>query len=172
LIRRLPVSEKIFPGAGHTLLMVAHGTRAPAGAQTIHELAAALSGHVGPIRIALVDVIGPNPAEVLRGVAGRPIVVPTFLAAGYHVHADLSARIAESGHRGAVVTQTVGPDPELATAMAARLREVGWRPGDAVAMAAVGSSDLSARAESAPLQTRSAKSSETSTSVTSRRVRR
>ncbi len=132
---------------GRTLIMVAHGTRTPAGVQTIHELATAVAARVGPVRTAFVDVLGPNPAEVLGTIKGPAVVVPAFLASGYHVHSDLPARIAESGHRDTVVTPALGPDPELATAMRDRLLQVGWLAGDAVVMAAAGSSDPVARRE-------------------------
>ncbi|MBV8930868.1 MAG: sirohydrochlorin chelatase, partial [Mycobacteriaceae bacterium] len=65
----------------------------------------------------------------------------------YHVHTDLPARIAESGNTDASVTQALGPDPVLAEVMRTRLIEVGWRQGDAVVMAAAGSSDPVARQE-------------------------
>jgi sirohydrochlorin ferrochelatase len=141
------MSEDVFQGGGQTLLMVAHGTRTPAGVQTIHDLAAAVSADVGRVRTAFVDVLGPNPAEVLATIAGPAIVVPTFLAPGYHVRVDLPSRIAESGHRATVLTPAIGFDPALAHAMHDRLGAVGWRPGDAVVMAAAGSSDAGARAE-------------------------
>jgi sirohydrochlorin ferrochelatase len=131
----------------HTPVLVAHGTRSPAGVRTIGELAAAVSARIGPVRTAFVDVLGPNPAEVLAGAAGSATVVPAFLASGYHVHTDLPARIAESGHRRTAVTVALGPDPVLAGVMHARLVEVGWQPGDAVVMAAAGSSDPVARRE-------------------------
>jgi sirohydrochlorin ferrochelatase len=129
------------------LVLVAHGTRHPDGLRTIGELAAAVSARVGPVRTAFVDVLGPNPAEVLADVAGPAIVVPAFLASGYHVHTDLPARIAESGNRAAAVTPALGPDYVLAEVMRSRLVEVGWRAGDAVVMAAAGSSDPCARRE-------------------------
>jgi sirohydrochlorin ferrochelatase len=129
------------------LIMVAHGTRHPDGVATIGELAAALSVEIGPVRTAFVDVLGPNPAEVLAGASAPAIVLPAFLASGYHVHTDLPARIAESGHRATTVTRALGPDPALAAVMHARLIEVGWRPGDVVVMAAAGSSDPVARRE-------------------------
>jgi sirohydrochlorin ferrochelatase len=129
------------------LILVAHGTRQPEGVETIGELAAAASAKLGPVRTAFVDVLGPNPREVLADVAGPAIVVPAFLASGYHVHTDLPARIAESGHTAATVTPALGPDPVLAEVMRERLLEVGWRPGDVVVMAAAGSSDLRAQRE-------------------------
>lgn len=127
------------------LILVAHGTRSAAGLQTIGEIVEAVSARIGPLRTAFVDVLGPNPAELLAGAGESAIVMPAFLASGYHVHTDLPARIAESGHVDTRVTQPLGPDPVLATVMCERLIEVGWRPGDVVVMAAAGSSDPRAR---------------------------
>jgi sirohydrochlorin ferrochelatase len=129
------------------LILVAHGTRHPAGLDTIGQLADAVSARVGLVRTAFVDVLGPNPAEVLTGSEGRAVVVPAFLASGYHVNTDLPARVAESGHPAVTVTPALGPDPALAVAMTDRLRDVGWRRGDAVVMAAAGSSDPRAQRE-------------------------
>lgn len=129
------------------LVLVAHGTRSSAGLATITEIAAAVASHVGPVRTAFVDVLGPNPREVLAD-SGRPaVVVPAFLASGYHVNADLPARVRESGHRRATVTAALGPDPVLAEVMRARLLDAGWSPGDRVVMAAAGSSDPQAHRE-------------------------
>ena len=122
-------------------VLVAHGSRHADGVRTIAELAAAVSARVGRVRTAFVDVLGPNPAEVLADLTGPAIVVPAFLASGFHVRTDLPERIAESGHRDATVTRALGPDHALAEVMSARLTEVGWRPGDVVIMAAAGSSD-------------------------------
>ncbi len=129
----------------HDLILVAHGTRNPHGLNTITEIAAAVSAHVGPVRTAFVDVLGPNPRELLADSATPAVVVPAFLASGYHVNSDLPARVWESGHRGVTITPALGPDPILAEVMHARLIAVGWSPGDAVVMAAAGSSDPAAR---------------------------
>lgn len=82
---------------------------------------------------------------MLADTKGPAVVVPAFLAPGYHVNTDLPARIAESGHRRVTVTRALGPDPVLAAIMRTRLLEAGWSPGDAVVMAAAGSSDPVAR---------------------------
>jgi sirohydrochlorin ferrochelatase len=99
------------------------------------------------VRTAFVDVLGPNPAEVLSHLDSPAIVVPAFLASGHHVIADLPARIAESGHAATTVTPALGPDPVLCGVMRQRLVEAGWVPGDVVVMAAAGSSDPHARRE-------------------------
>ncbi|MEC3952332.1 CbiX/SirB N-terminal domain-containing protein [Nocardia sp. CDC153] len=98
------------------------------------------------VRTAFVDVLGPSPAEVLRDLDSIPaVVVPAFLASGYHVYQDVPREVAASAHGAVAVTQAMGPDPALAEVMALRLRAAGWRPGDAVVFAAAGSSDSRAR---------------------------
>jgi sirohydrochlorin ferrochelatase len=133
------------------LILVAHGTHSTAGVLTIGALSSAVAERIGPLRTAFVDVLGPNPAEVLAegksAVGPSAVVVPAFLASGYHVHTDLPSRIAESGHPDVSVMPTLGPDPRLADVMRDRLHEAGWRRGDAVVMAAAGSSDPRARRE-------------------------
>ncbi|MFE3193257.1 sirohydrochlorin chelatase [Nocardia sp. NPDC059240] len=98
------------------------------------------------VRTAFVDVLGPSPAEVLRDLDSVPaVVVPAFLASGYHVYQDVPREVAASAHDAVAVTQAMGPDPALAEVMHLRLRAAGWRPGDAVVFAAAGSSDSRAR---------------------------
>ncbi|MRH87834.1 sirohydrochlorin chelatase [Nocardia sp. SYP-A9097] len=105
-----------------------------------------LSGGVPRVRTAFVDVLGPSPAEVLRDLEDVPaVVVPAFLASGYHVYQDVPREVAASAHEAVAVTQAMGPDPALAAVMRMRLRAAGWRPGDAVVFAAAGSSDARAR---------------------------
>jgi sirohydrochlorin ferrochelatase len=72
------------------------------------------------------------------------VVVPAFLAAGYHVRVDIPAQIRRSG-RPAVVTGPLGT--AAVPAAYARLLESGWRRGDPVVLAAAGSSDPAALAE-------------------------
>jgi sirohydrochlorin ferrochelatase len=127
------------------LILVAHGTRSTAGVQLVHDLSAAVASRIGPLRTAFVDVLRPGPAEVLARSTEPAVVVPAFLASGYHVQADLPARIAESGHANVSVRPALGPDPALGFVMHDRLRDAGWQPGDAVVMAAAGSLDPRAR---------------------------
>ncbi len=132
-----------------TTLLVAHGTRNPHGVAMIGDLAHAMALRTGDdVRVGFVDVLGPDPAEALAGIAGAdPVrVVPAFLASGYHVRADLPAYLRNSERR-TVVSAALGPDPALADAMIARLLIAGWQPGDQVVLAAAGSRDLRAQGD-------------------------
>lgn len=108
-----------------------------------------------PVRTAFVDVLGPSPAEVLRDLTDSAdpsnivpaVVVPAFLASGYHVYQDVPREVTDSAHPAVTVTPAMGPDPALARIMAMRLRAAGWCPGDGVVFAAAGSSDPRARAD-------------------------
>lgn len=129
------------------LVLVAHGTRNPRGVEMIAELAEAVSDRVGPTRVAFVDVLGPSPKEVLRELAGPAVVVPAFLASGYHVHTDVPREVSDSGHTRVSITGALGPDPVFASVMLERLIAAGWMPGDAIVFAAAGSSDKRALLE-------------------------
>jgi len=132
-------------------ILVAHGTRQPEGVIMIGELAEQISTLLAqPVRVAFVDVLGPSPAEILAAEAesGQPaILVPAFLARGYHVGVDVPTQVAVSGHPDVTITPALGPDPDVAAVVATRLAESGWRPGDSVVLAAAGSSDPVARTD-------------------------
>jgi sirohydrochlorin ferrochelatase len=106
-----------------------------------------LAGRVGALLdcrvwVAFVDVLGPTPTDVLRSLPPGPIVlVPAFLANGYHVRTDIPTHIAESGRRDVTVAGALGPSPELVQVLSDRMIQSGWRPGDSVVLAAAGTSD-------------------------------
>lgn len=131
-----------------TLVLVAHGTRDPAGAQVAVAVADGVRARLPGTRVevAFADVRAPDLTTVLREVDEPAVVVPMFLASGYHVTVDLPAQILASG-RDAVRTPAFGPAPTLVAAARDRLRAAGWRTGDPVVLAAAGSSDPLARAE-------------------------
>jgi sirohydrochlorin ferrochelatase len=130
-----------------SLVLVAHGTRKPAGVSLIGELAERVGATLGrPVRVAFVDVLGPTPSEVLAELRDVPVtVVPAFLASGFHVRQDLPAHVAASGHPDVTVTAALGPDPEMVRVITYRLLESGWRLGDSVILAAAGTSDPGAQ---------------------------
>jgi sirohydrochlorin ferrochelatase len=132
-----------------TLVLAAHGTQDPAGAVVVEEIADAVRRRLPGVRVcvAYVDVRSPSLTEVLRSVDGPAVVVPAFLAAGYHVRVDVPEQVLLSGCSSVVVTPAVGPDPLVVAAVHARLVAAGWRVGDPVVLAAAGSSDPRAVAD-------------------------
>lgn len=123
-------------------VLVAHGTRKRSGVAMVEALARRVSDVLAePVRVAFVDVLGPTPTEVLGDLDDPVVVVPAFLASGYHVRVDLPAHVAASGHPDVTVTAPLGPCPETVRVVARRLQEGGWRPGDSVVLAAAGTSD-------------------------------
>ncbi|HXV93973.1 MAG TPA: CbiX/SirB N-terminal domain-containing protein, partial [Pseudonocardia sp.] len=130
--------------AGLPLVLVAHGSRDEAAHACVTAIADAVRADLPGVdlRVAYVDVRAPTVAEAVAGL-DTAVVVPAFLAAGYHVRVDLPAQLAEAGADPArfPVTPALGPDPLLTRAALDRLTAAGWRPGDAVVLAAAGSSD-------------------------------
>jgi sirohydrochlorin ferrochelatase len=132
------------------VLLVAHGTRDPAGAVVTQRVAARAERLLGvPVRACYADVRGPTPADVLAEVRGPTVAVPAFLATGYHVRTDVPGQLRATGRSDVVLADAFGPDPVLVAAAAERLTEAGARPGDAVVLAVAASSDPPARADGA-----------------------
>lgn len=130
------------------LLLVAHGTRDPAGAAVTEAVAARVRAALG-VRVepCYVDVRHPTPGEALERLPGPCVAVPMFLAAGYHVRVDVPEQIRGTGRTDVVTAGAFGPDPLLVAAAADRLRAAGLRDGDAVVLAAAGSGDPAAQAD-------------------------
>ncbi|MFI9386180.1 sirohydrochlorin chelatase [Kutzneria sp. NPDC052558] len=132
-----------------TLVLAAHGTRDPAGAVVVEEIAAAVRRRLPgiPVAVAYVDVRSPSLTEVLRSVDGPAVVVPAFLAAGYHVRVDVPEQILLSGCSSVVVTPALGPSDLVLDAVYDRLVGAGWEHGHGIVLAAAGSSDARAVAD-------------------------
>jgi sirohydrochlorin ferrochelatase len=132
------------------LLLVAHGTRDPAGAVVTERVAERAHLRLGvPVHACYADVRGPTPADVLAEIDGPTVAVPAFLAAGYHVRADVPEQLRATGRSDVVLAEAFGPDPVLVAAAADRLAEAGARPDDAVVLAVAASSDPYAQADGA-----------------------
>jgi sirohydrochlorin ferrochelatase len=129
------------------LVLVAHGTRKPQGVALVGDIAERVASALQrQVHVAFVDVLGPTPAEVLRGLPDGPaVLVPAFLSRGYHVGVDIPAHVAASGHPDVTVAAALGPDPQLIRVLVDRLLESGWRQGDSVVLAAAGTSDPAAQ---------------------------
>lgn len=133
-----------------SLVLTAHGTRKAGGVAMITDLADRVGAMLGrTVQVSFVDVLGPTPSEVLADLpADRPaVLVPAFLAGGYHVRVDVPAQVAASAHPAVTVTAPLGPCHGTVRVLADRLIESGWRPGDCVILAAAGSSDRGAQSD-------------------------
>jgi sirohydrochlorin ferrochelatase len=114
-----------------------------------HELVAALSARLTgrSVLLAFADVLGPGVREVVAGAPGPVTVVPAFLSSGYHVRTDVPREVAATGRHDVIISDPLGPHLLLASAMKARLLAAGWHRGDAIVLAAAGSSDPRAVAD-------------------------
>lgn len=129
---------------------MAHGTRKPGGVAMIADLAERVAEQLKHrVQVAFVDVLGPTPQDVLQTMpTDRPVVlVPAFLAAGYHVRVDVPAHVSAGRHPLVTVTPPLGPCHGTVRVLADRLVEAGWRTGDAVILAAAGTSDPYAQSD-------------------------
>lgn len=128
---------------------MAHGTRNPAGVNSVWQIIDALRTLAPGIEVkpAFVELVDPDVPTALAEIPPhrRAVLVPLLLSSGYHDRVDLPAAI-EAARPATARAAVLGPDPLLAVALADRLDEAGWRPGDAVVLAAAGSSDPAAAA--------------------------
>ncbi|MCM3656447.1 cobalamin biosynthesis protein CbiX [Agromyces mediolanus] len=159
------------------LVAISHGTSSLEGASAVRGLVKAVgarlmrgggmlpgsAGHAASsaaaLRLGHVDVEQPDvPATLASLPAGMPaVVVPLLLSAGYHVHVDLAEAVAAERSRTIGLAGALGPDDRLARVLVRRLIEAGWRAGDAVVLAAAGSSDARAVADCAQMGERLAR---------------
>ncbi|WP_298457385.1 sirohydrochlorin chelatase [uncultured Cellulomonas sp.] len=128
------------------LVGCSHGTDSVAGRAAIRSIVDGVRrAHPAlDVREAFVDVQRPEVADVVAGAladAGSAVVVPLLLSAGFHVHVDIAEAVATAG---AAASGALGPDPRLVAILVDRLRAAGAGPGDAVVLAAAGSSDARA----------------------------
>ena len=132
-----------------TIVVAAHGTRDPAGVAVAHQLVDALRDrpHGSEVLLGFIDVLSPGVCEVVANAPGPVTVVPTFLSSGYHVRVDVPREVAATNRLDVAISPALGPHPLVVAAMADRLRDAGWCRGDAVVLAAAGSSDPRAVAD-------------------------
>lgn len=144
------------------LLLVAHGTRSALGRRVLGRVLLETRKALGPggpadpgavdCRLAWVDVQAPGPARVLAD--GVPtVVVPVFLARGFHVTHDVGQACREAP--GPVVqTPHLGAEPEVVRAVVQRLAEAGATGAygaDAIVLGAAGSRDEASLGETREL---------------------
>ncbi|MFC5062041.1 sirohydrochlorin chelatase [Actinomycetospora atypica] len=132
-----------------TLVVLAHGTNDPAGRATWGALLTGVRARLPEVtvRLAWAGVARPQLADLLPKIPDEPVVVvPAFLASGFHVRRDVPDQLAALDRRDVTVTEPFGPDPGLVDAALGRLRAAGWA-GERVVLAAAGSTDEVAQAD-------------------------
>ncbi|RZU34840.1 sirohydrochlorin ferrochelatase [Streptomyces sp. BK022] len=137
------------------LLIVAHGSRDPRHAATVHALVARVRAMRPDLRVVtgFLDFNVPSVGGVLQSLAAdgvREVVAqPLLLTRAFHAKADIPAVLREAP-RGMRVRQAdvLGPSPLLVSALERRLSEAGLDPADksstGVVLASAGSSDAEA----------------------------
>lgn len=134
------------PGRAPVLIACAHGTDNAQGRREIDIVRSGIAALRPGLDVleAYVDVQEPDLVDVVASLpeGRRAVIVPLLLSVGYHVKVDI-ARAAAS-REGTVAALPLGPDPRLAPVLQQRLVEAGVADGDAVVLAAAGSSDACA----------------------------
>ncbi|MFE2276880.1 sirohydrochlorin chelatase [Streptomyces sp. NPDC059454] len=134
------------------LLVVAHGSRDPRHAATVHELVRRVRSLRPGLRVetgfldfnipAVKGVLESLDAEGVRDV----VALPLLLTRAFHAKADIPAVLAEAPPRLRIrQAEVLGPSPLLLAALERRLYEAGLTPADksstGVVLASAGSSD-------------------------------
>ncbi|MEU6843229.1 sirohydrochlorin chelatase [Streptomyces sp. NPDC046716] len=134
------------------LLVIAHGSRDPRHAATVHALVREVRAQRPGVRVetAFLDFNIPSVPGVLESLAAEGvrdvIALPLLLTRAFHAKADIPAVLREAP-RGLRVRQAdvLGPSPLLVSALERRLYEAGLDPADkpttGVVLASAGSSD-------------------------------
>ncbi|MGW2342871.1 sirohydrochlorin chelatase [Streptomyces sp. NPDC001661] len=134
------------------LLVIAHGSRDPRHAATVHALVGEVRAQNPGVRVetAFLDFTIPSVHGVLESLAADGvrdvIALPLLLTRAFHAKTDIPAVLREAP-RGMRIRQAdvLGPDPLLVSALERRLYEAGLSPADkpttGVVLASAGSSD-------------------------------
>lgn len=135
------------------LVAVAHGSRDPRSASTIHALMEVVRTQRPDldVRTAFLDLSAPRVGDVLGAVHGdghhEAVVVPLLLGRAFHARVDVPAAVSEIQQRyprfSARVSEVLGPDQRLESAAWRRLSEAGVPADDpelGVLLAGAGSS--------------------------------
>lgn len=135
------------------LVAVAHGSRDPRSAGTIHALMDVVRSARPDldVRTAFLDLSAPRLGDVLSAVHGDgyddAVVVPLLLGRAFHARVDVPAAVTEAQQRyprfRVHTAEVLGPDQRLVEAAWRRLAQAGADPADpelGVVLAGAGSS--------------------------------
>ncbi|MEV7508397.1 sirohydrochlorin chelatase [Streptomyces sp. NPDC004311] len=137
------------------LLVIAHGSRDPRHAATVHALTRRARALRPGLRVetAYLDFNAPRVEQVLSALYAdgvrEVVALPLLLTRAFHAKADVPAVLSEALPRlpglSVSVADVLGPSPLLVDALERRLAEAGVTPADrattAVVLASAGSTD-------------------------------
>lgn len=137
------------------LLVVAHGSRDPRHAATVHTLAGRVRSLRPAVRVetGFLDHCAPGVPQMIERLAAEGvrevIALPLLLTRAFHAKHDIPAVLRESQSRHARLTihqaDVLGPSPLLTSALERRLREAGVHDDDrrstGIVLASAGSTD-------------------------------
>ena len=133
------------------LVLLAHGSRRPGPSSVLSRTAERVSTILPgvEVRTGYVELQPPDPATALEGLVD-PVVLPFFLARGYHVVHDVPAAVER--HGSGTVTGHLGVEEHLVEAVAQRLHEASAPMGglaglDHIVLGAAGSRQAAALEE-------------------------
>ncbi|MFE8017274.1 sirohydrochlorin chelatase [Streptomyces antibioticus] len=134
------------------LLVVAHGSRDPRHAATVHALVRRVRSLRPGLRVetGFLDFNIPSVPGVLESLAARGVrdvvALPLLLTRAFHAKADIPAVLRDAPPRLRIrQAEVLGPSPLLISALERRLYEAGLTPADksstGVVLASAGSTD-------------------------------
>ncbi|GAA2247305.1 sirohydrochlorin chelatase [Streptomyces ruber] len=134
------------------LLVIAHGSRDPRHAATVHALVRRVRAMRPGLRVetGFLDFNVPSVQGVLESLAAEGVrdvvALPLLLTRAFHAKADIPAVLREAPRRLRIRQAAVlGPSPLLVAALERRLYEAGLDPADksstGVVLASAGSTD-------------------------------
>ncbi|MCX4612563.1 sirohydrochlorin chelatase [Streptomyces mirabilis] len=134
------------------LLVIAHGSRDPRHAATVHALVRRVRARRPGLRVetGFLDFNIPSVPGVLESLAAEGVrdvvALPLLLTRAFHAKADIPAVLREAPARLRIrQAEVLGPSPLLTAALERRLYEAGLNPADksstGVVLASAGSTD-------------------------------
>ncbi|MFD9290394.1 sirohydrochlorin chelatase [Streptomyces sp. NPDC060030] len=141
--------------ASSVLLVIAHGSRDPRHAATVHALTARVRSLRPGLRVetGFLDFNAPSVPRVLERLAaegsGEVVALPLLLTRAFHAKSDIPSVLREARSRLPRLrirqADVLGPSPLLNSALEQRLFEAGVAPGDkgstGLVLASAGSTD-------------------------------
>lgn len=122
------------------LLVIAHGSRDPRHAATVHALTRRARAQRPGLRVetAFLDFNAPSVPQVLTRLhlsgVREVVALPLLLTRAFHAKTDVPAVLAEAATRlpglSVRVADVLGPSPLLVRALERRLAEAGLAPAD------------------------------------------